>query len=109
MAAVLAVGCVCCGPYRLLCGGGVPCGGKHIIIIMFLYMSSPGPEKLRNSPDIRDVAYGARHGCTEPRLDLGVRNACTKHTPLLMGRVYAKFEDSRGRGGRRGKGGGSSH
>jgi len=23
---------VCCGPYRLLCGGGVPCGGKHIII-----------------------------------------------------------------------------
>ena len=32
MAAVLAVCCVCCGPYRLLCGGGVPCGGKHIII-----------------------------------------------------------------------------
>jgi len=32
VAAVLAVCCVCCGPYRLLCGGGVPCGGKHIII-----------------------------------------------------------------------------
>ena len=36
MAAVLAVCCVCCGPYRLLCGGGVPCGGKHIIIIISL-------------------------------------------------------------------------
>ena len=33
VAAVLAVCFVCCGPYRLLCGGGVPCGGKHIIII----------------------------------------------------------------------------
>jgi len=33
VAAVLAVCCVCCGPCRLLCrGGGVPCGGKHIII-----------------------------------------------------------------------------
>jgi len=32
VAAVLAVCYVCCGPYRLLCGGGVPCGGKHIII-----------------------------------------------------------------------------
>ena len=34
MAAVLAV---CCGPYRLLCVGGVPCcGGKHIIIVRVL-------------------------------------------------------------------------
>jgi len=34
VAAVLAVCCVRCGPCRLLCGGGggVPCGGKHIII-----------------------------------------------------------------------------
>jgi len=32
VAAVLAVCCVCCGPYRLLWGGGVPCGGKHVII-----------------------------------------------------------------------------
>jgi len=24
--------CMCCGPYRLLYWGGVPCGGKHIII-----------------------------------------------------------------------------
>jgi len=36
VAAVLAVCCVCCGPYRLLCGGGVPCGGKHIIIKLAL-------------------------------------------------------------------------
>jgi len=33
VAAVLAVCCVRCGPCRLLCLGGVPCGGKHIIII----------------------------------------------------------------------------
>jgi len=37
VAAVLAVCCVCCGPYRLLWGGGVPCGGKHIIIYNLLY------------------------------------------------------------------------
>jgi len=36
VAAVLAVCCVCCEPCWLLCwgGGGVPCGGKHIIIIV---------------------------------------------------------------------------
>ena len=34
MAAVLAVCCVRCGPCRLLCGEGLPCGGKHIIIII---------------------------------------------------------------------------
>ena len=39
MAAVLAVCCVCCGPYRLLCGGGVPYGGKHIIIEMAIHIS----------------------------------------------------------------------
>jgi len=33
VAAVLAVCCVRCGPCRLLCWGGVPCGGKHIIIV----------------------------------------------------------------------------
>ena len=32
-AGVLAVCCVRCGSCRLLCrGGGVPCGGKHIIV-----------------------------------------------------------------------------
>jgi len=34
VAAVLAVCCGRCGPCRLLCWGGVPCGGKHIIIFI---------------------------------------------------------------------------
>ena len=44
VAAVLAVCCVCCGPYRLLCGGGVPCGGKHIDsgILCCLYLHCDG-------------------------------------------------------------------
>jgi len=35
LAAVLAVCCVRCGPCRLLClggGGGVSCGGNHVVI-----------------------------------------------------------------------------
>jgi len=38
VAAVLAVRCVCCGPCRLLCWGGVPCGGKHIIVKVEIYI-----------------------------------------------------------------------
>jgi len=44
---VLAVCCVCCGPYRLLCVGGVPCGGKHIIIFLYnLHNIQLTPQKL---------------------------------------------------------------
>ena len=49
MAAVLAVCCVCCGPYRLLCGGGVPCGGKHIIIKFVSYFALQPISKLDKS------------------------------------------------------------
>jgi len=40
VAAVLAVCCMCCRPCRLLCWGGVPCGGwpLHGIAITILCM-----------------------------------------------------------------------
>ena len=46
MAAVLAVRCVRCGPCRLLCWGGVPCGGKHIIIDRRVVASGRGLQLL---------------------------------------------------------------
>ena len=72
MAAVLAVCCVCCGPYRLLCGGEVPCGGKHIIITSAQAMHrdresnrgarrSPPPIELQGEGEPEDTRT-RRHG-----------------------------------------------
>jgi len=55
VAAVLAVCCVRRGPCRLLClGGGVPCGGKHIIIISVQFKEEQVTQKHTHTKKNKD-------------------------------------------------------
>jgi len=92
---VLAMRCVCCGPCRLLCVWGVPCGGKHILIT-------------GNSPPTRLGSLSRLSPPTRPtspsRLSAGPRLLARGQAGVaprrLDGRAHLRV--SRGGGGARG-------
>jgi len=69
--AVLAVCYVRCGPCRLLCWGGVPCGGKHIIIISCALLVNRSPFSAH--------VFGSRDGLREDHLAVEEARVVLRH------------------------------